>query len=204
VIDSLRKSLIDKLGEENLDRVRAVKVGIAGAGGLGSNLASCLVRTGFRRFRIVDFDIVEPSDLDRQFYFADQTGMPKVDALVQNLLRISTDLDIEVESKKIEKTMFGRFFEGCDIVAECLDQAEYKCALVSDLVALGAYVVAVSGLGGYGSSDEIRVHKMLENLIIVGDLESDVGAKPPLSPRVSIAAAKQADVILDHVLHHCR
>lgn len=56
---------------EQLERIRRVKVGIAGAGGLGSNCAFNLVRSGFSDFVICDFDIVEPSNLNRQFYFAD-------------------------------------------------------------------------------------------------------------------------------------
>ena len=69
-------------------------VGIAGAGGLGSNCAAHLVRVGFRKLKLVDFDVVETGNLDRQFYFADQVGMYKVEALRQNLLRISSDLEL--------------------------------------------------------------------------------------------------------------
>ncbi len=58
-------------------------VGIAGAGGLGSNCAAHLVRVGFRKLKLVDFDVVETGNLDRQFYFADQVGMYKVEALRQ-------------------------------------------------------------------------------------------------------------------------
>ncbi|MBP5226911.1 MAG: ThiF family adenylyltransferase, partial [Kiritimatiellae bacterium] len=61
-----------------LDRAR---VGIAGAGGLGSNCAMHLVRAGLTRLVIADFDIVNESNLNRQFYFRDQLGQKKVTAL---------------------------------------------------------------------------------------------------------------------------
>jgi sulfur carrier protein ThiS adenylyltransferase len=83
------------IGPEALARLQHVRVGLAGAGGLGSNCAQALVRSGFKRFVLVDFDRVEPSNLNRQFFFPDQVGLPKVVALGANLLRINPDLDLE-------------------------------------------------------------------------------------------------------------
>lgn len=196
-----RDSLIRKIGGAGFNKLRKTTVGIAGAGGLGSNCAANLIRVGFNRLKIYDFDVVEPSNLDRQFYFSDQVGMHKVHALKQNLLRIHPDLEIHAEVRRIEKDCVAELFEDCSVVAECFDQAEYKSMLLTELLPHGdKLIVSVSGLGGYGSSDDIRVQVIRKNLIIIGDLHSDVADRPALSPRVSIAAAKQADVILEHVL----
>ena len=67
-----------------------MRIGIAGAGGIGSNVAMLLVRAGFTKFTIVDFDYLEQSNLNRQFYFEDQLGKSKVESLKINLERIST------------------------------------------------------------------------------------------------------------------
>ena len=72
-----------------------MKIGIAGAGGLGSNVALNLVRSGIDAFRIVDFDCVEASNLNRQFYFRDQIGRPKVEALRENLQRIRPEVEVD-------------------------------------------------------------------------------------------------------------
>jgi len=202
MLSAFHEQLIKKLGEENFHRLRKVRVGIAGVGGLGSNCAAHLVRVGFQQLKLVDFDVVEAGNLDRQFYFSDQVGMYKVEALRQNLLRIAPDLDLELEVRKIGKVQAGDLFRSCGVVAECLDSAEGKSLLVSELLPLGKLIVAVSGLGGYGLSDTIRVHPVRENLVLIGDLLSDVSLRPPLSPRVNIAAAKQANEILDRVLSH--
>jgi sulfur carrier protein ThiS adenylyltransferase len=61
--------------------------------------------------------------------------------------------------------------------------------------------VAVSGVGGIGASDEIKVHRIKKNLVVIGDLRSDIAAKPALSPRVSLCAAKQADTVLEFVIN---
>lgn len=190
--------LIQKIGENNTNKLRKIKVGIAGAGGLGSNCAMNLVRAGFGNLKIIDYDIVEVTNLDRQFYFADQVGMYKVEALRQNLLRINPAVQIEIEVRKIDQSMVERLFADCLIVAECLDDAESKSMLIAQLLPLGKFIVAVSGLGGYGMSDNIKVHPIRKNLIMIGDLQSDVALSPALAPRVSIAAAKQADTILEY------
>ena len=68
------------------------KIGVAGLGGLGSNVLSHLVRAGIRRFVAADFDVVSASNLNRQFFFADQVGRKKTEALAENLRRIAPDL----------------------------------------------------------------------------------------------------------------
>ncbi len=199
MIGLFHENLEQKIGKNNLIKLQEIKIGIAGAGGLGSNCAANLIRAGFEKLKLVDFDVVEAANLDRQFYFADQLGMHKVAALRQNLLRINPAAKIEIEIRKIDKSLMKILFEDCHIVAECLDSAENKSMLVGELLSLKKFVVAVSGLGGYGRSDNIKIHPVKENLVIIGDLKSDVIFRPALSPRVSIAAAKQADVILEYV-----
>ena len=200
-MESFRENLIKKIGESALRKIEASRIGIAGAGGLGSNCALNLVRVGFKKLTIVDFDLVAPSNLDRQFYFSDQVGRVKVEALRENLLRINPDLELEVVAVKIEEANAKALFKDCDIVAECFDRAEFKSMLVSELAGTQKFVVCASGLGGIGNSDEIRVHRKNSNFVVVGDLKSDIAERPALSPRVNIAAAKQADVILEYVLN---
>ena len=199
MMDAFRQDLIKKLGETKLAKIEKAKIGIAGAGGLGSNCAVCLVRAGFKHFTIVDFDRIEPSNLDRQFYFKDQVGMKKVEALQTNLLRINPFLELQMLPVKLEPANIPEIFRDCDVVVECLDRAEAKKMFVSRLLPSGKLIVSASGLGGFGSSDNIKIHRLKKNLILIGDLASDIEKSPALSPRVSIAAAKQADVVLEFV-----
>jgi sulfur carrier protein ThiS adenylyltransferase len=197
-IEAFEADIIKKVGEKNFIKIQKTRVGIAGAGGLGSNCAWNLVRAGFKKFRIADFDTVDAANLDRQFYFLDQIGMDKVDALKRNLLRINPSLEIDTVKTKIEAANIKELFAGCDIVAECLDAASAKKVLVEELLRMKKTVVAASGLGGIGSSDGIKTHRVKDNLVIIGDLESDICRHPALSPRVNVAAAKQADAILEY------
>ena len=202
MLDAFRKDLITKLGEEKLARIEKARVGIAGAGGLGSNCAACLARVGFRNFTIADFDVVDASNLDRQFYFEDQVGMKKVEARRTNLLRINAGLELQMLPLRLESSNIVEIFLSCDVVVECLDRAEAKSMLVAGLLSSTKLIVSASGLGGFGSSDDIRTRKLKPNLILIGDLASDIENAPALAPRVSVAAAKQADAVFEFIAGH--
>ena len=200
-MNDFEKSLTEVLGEENLIKIQKALVGIAGAGGLGSNCALFLVRCGFRKFRIVDSDVVEMSNLNRQFYFSTQVGQKKVDALRENLLRINPDLEIETFDERIENGNVSTLFSECDVVVEALDGAADKKMVVEAYMNSGKLVVAASGIAGCGGSDAITIRRIRDNFFLVGDLSSEAAPElPPMAPRVNVAAAKQADVILDFFL----
>lgn len=199
--DLFRKNLISKLGEEGLRRIEGFRIGIAGAGGLGSNCAAHLVRAGFRKLIIADFDLVTAANLDRHFFFKDQVGMKKTEALRTNLLRINSRLELNTICEEITSSNAVKIFCDCHIVGECLDRAESKSMLVQALLPTEKLIISVSGLGGIGASDQIQVHWMKKNLVMIGDLRSDIEKAPAFSPRVGIAAAKQADIALEYVLN---
>lgn len=200
-MNNFEKALITYIGKERLKKIQSVKIGIAGAGGLGSNCAFNLVRSGFKNFIIVDFDVIEYTNLSRQFYFLSQVGQLKVDQLKQNLLSINPDLNIEAINMRIEPDNAEVLFKDCNVIVEAFDKANYKRMLVETYIRSNKLLVSASGLAGWGNSDDLRVHKVKDNFYIIGDLVSEVGEHcPPISPRVNIAAAKQADVILNYVI----
>lgn len=199
--DLFREALARFLGRENLEKIQGVKVGVAGAGGLGSNCAQFLARSGFIKFRIVDFDRVEWSNLNRQFYFAGQVGQKKVEALRENLLAIHRWLEIEAVDEKINSGNVKDLFNDCQVVVEALDGARDKRLLAEAFIGSGKLLVAASGLAGWGSADQIRIHRIRDDFFLVGDMISEVGpGLPPVASGVNVAAAKQADVVLKYFL----
>ncbi len=189
------------LSPEQLDKIRSVKVAIAGAGGLGSNCAVALVRTGFRHIKIADFDVVDYSNLNRQFYFSGQAGRTKVEALRENLSLINPAVYIEIAQIKLEVGNVLEIFDDCNVVVEALDRAECKRLIVEAFLGSDKLLVAASGLAGWGNSDRIKVHRIKDNFYLIGDLITGIGPDtPPLAPCVFIAAAKQADVVLSYAL----
>ena len=180
--------------------LESARVGIAGAGGLGSNCAMHLVRAGVQHLTVVDFDVVNESNLNRQFFFRDQLGQKKVEALKENLLRIDPDADIRAVDMRLDASSAREVFADCDIVVEAFDVVDAKVMLVSSFASLGKKLVTASGLAGWGRSNEMRVRKM-GNIVAVGDGETAVGANAaPASPRVGIAAAMQANSVVAMLL----
>lgn len=196
----LNQGLERYLGPEAIKKLAGARVGIAGAGGLGSNCAMLLVRSGVKRLTIVDFDIVEPSNLNRQYYLPEDAGRPKVSALGEQLLRISPDLDLTLINERLSPENIPQFFANADVVVEALDKAEYKAALIGALAESAAFIVSASGMGGIGGPD-MRKKRLGGRLVCVGDFTSEVnGQSPPLAPRVMQAAALEAEAVLEFLL----
>ena len=178
-----------------------VRIGVAGAGGLGSNCAMHLVRSGIRHLVVADFDVVGESNLNRQFFFRDQLGMKKVDALKANLLRIDPEVDVQAVDVRLDAASTRELFEDCDIVVEAFDVVEAKTMILSTLMPLGMRLVTASGLAGWGKSNAMRVRKMGANVVVVGDGETGVATDvAPASPRVGIAAAMEANAVVAWLL----
>ena len=180
--------------------LESVRVGIAGAGGLGSNCAMHLVRAGVKHLTIADFDVVNESNLNRQFFFRDQIGQKKVEAVKANLLRIEPDADIRAVDMRLDASSAREIFADCGIVVEAFDAVDAKVMLVSAFASSGKKLVTASGLAGWGRSNAMRVRKM-GNIVAIGDGETSVDdGAAPISPRVGIAAAMQANAVISLLL----
>lgn len=178
-------------------------VGIAGLGGLGSNVAVALARIGVGRLIIADFDIIEADNLNRQQYFIDQVGSPKVDALIENLQRMNPDVKIDGFKEKLSVENIPEIFADADVIAECFDRADQKQMIVETVLTkmAGKIIVAVSGLAGYGNSNAIQTKYISDRLIMIGDDKSDINSGLPLTAgRVGIAAAHQANAIVEVIV----
>ena len=173
------------------------KVGVAGLGGLGSNVLSHLIRSGVTHFVAADFDVVSQSNLNRQFYFADQIGQKKTSALAENLRRINPDIELELHDCLLTEENIPEIFKNCDVVVEAFDKADAKTMLITTLSKTNIPIVAASGLAGFGRSNDIRVRKVGSRLYLVGDLTSGISPElAPASPRVGIAASIQANTVI--------
>jgi len=177
------------------EKIRKAAVGIAGLGGLGSAIAVALARIGIGKLVLADFDVVEPSNLNRQQYFIDQLGLPKSEALKANLKRINPYVSYEAHCVRITPDNVMELFGDVDVMVEAFDRADQKAMLMQCF--RGRPLVAASGLAGYGPGDTIGVRKMGKSVYVIGDLET--GAAPGcglMAPRVGIAAHMQANLVL--------
>ncbi len=186
-------------------RLRTVTVGIAGLGGLGSNVAVALARSGVGRLILVDYDRVEASNLNRQQYMRTDVGRLKTEALAEYLQRIDPAIQLESYALQLTPANIPEIFAAATIVAECLDWAETKAMFVrtclATLVPRGVKLVAASGLAGWGPANAITTHAVSPHFALVGDLQTEVRATPVLlASRVGIAALHEAHQIIRWIL----
>jgi sulfur carrier protein ThiS adenylyltransferase len=172
-------------------------VGIAGLGGLGSNAAVALARMGVGSLILADFDVVEPSNLNRQQYFIEHIGAYKTDALMDILTKINPYIRVETHRVMLTAENIPVIFRKAKVILECFDGADQKVMLIETVAERlpDAYIVSVSGLAGYGENNSIQTRQLGDRVYVVGDLVSE--AKPGrglMAPRVSIAAGQQANL----------
>ena len=192
-------------GPDASDRLAQARVGIAGCGGMGSHVATALVRTGIGHIVIADFDTVEESNLFRQCYTPADVGRRKTEALSDRLLEIEPDLDLQVYDGAITADNACDVFSGCDVVCECFDRPEMKAMLVESILSgtSGTRVVSCSGMAGFGSSNDIVTERRMSRLYVCGDGSSDSSDGPGLTAaRVMVCAGHVANMTVRLVLGH--
>ncbi|HQG56308.1 MAG TPA: sulfur carrier protein ThiS adenylyltransferase ThiF [Bacteroidales bacterium] len=190
--------------DEVREHLKKFRVGIAGAGGLGSNCAMLLARAGVGTLVICDFDTVERSNLNRQFYFLHQCGMKKTEALKENLKMIDEDINVIARDIKLDRENIPEVFAGCDVIVEAFDRAEMKEMIIEAVQTdmSGVPLIVASGLAGWGRNDSIRSRKIDDNLYVCGDESQEVSEdNPPLAPRVVIVAAMQANLVVEILMN---
>jgi len=188
--------------EEIASRMRQYRVGIAGCGGLGSNCAVALARIGIGTLVIADFDIVTEGNLNRQYYFTDQVGRKKTEALKENLARINPRVKVVAHDVKLTEGNLPDIFAGCDVLVEAFDLADQKLLLIETAQSVYPDMPLVTGLGMAGWGDNASIHcRKAGNIFICGDETSEIGPDlPPLAPRVGMVANMQANVVTEILL----
>ena len=151
MIDTERTETL--LGVETLARLRKLHVAVYGLGGVGGWCAEALLRSGVGRLTIIDDDIVQPSNLNRQCCATAKTlGMKKADAMRARLLEIDPDADVIAVP---ERFVPGMKPVACDVIVDAIDSVDCKCALI--LAAKAAGVGIVSSLGAAKRLDPTKV-----------------------------------------------
>ena len=186
-------------GKELQRKLSEATVAVCGLGGLGSNIAVALARAGVGKLILIDFDRVDVSNLHRQQYKAYQIGMPKTEALAENLKEISPYVMLETHTTKISGSNYEELLAEADVICEAFDKAEAKAMLVNGVLETmpEKYLVAASGMAGLGPANDIRTRQVMKHFYLCGDETNDVADDIGLvSTRVMLCAAHQAHTVL--------
>ncbi len=195
----LRQGLERYFTQEERTRLGMARVGIAGTGGLGSNVALMLARSGIENFILIDHDTVDASNLNRQYFFPQHVGMTKVDAVESILMMLNPHICVEKLHTQLDATNIAQILPKCPYWIEALDSAQCKRLFVEQALIQERFTVSASGMAGIGGPP-MQKKWLGKYLILVGDFTSSIDSMPPFAPRVIQAAAMQADAMLEHIL----
>ena len=176
----LRQGLTRYLSPARLEALRAARVGVAGAGGLGSNAVLMLARSGVEHFLLIDDDVVDASNLNRQQFWPRHLGCPKVEALAELVRELNPDARVETCRLRIDAANVDELVARCPLWLEAMDGAADKRLLVEKVMLSGRRIASASGMGGFGGKPMQK--RVLGTLGLVGDSETDIREYPPAAP----------------------
>ena len=194
----IEEALIRRHSRETQEKLAEGRVAVAGLGGLGSNVAFALARIGVGHLHLIDFDVVDLTNLNRQQYFLEHVGVYKTEALCSLLRKINPYLDIRTDCVRVNKENIKELFEKDEIICEAFDDPEAKAVLVGAVLELfpGKKLVSASGLAGYESSNLIHTRRVSKNFYLCGDeVTESVYGKGLMAPRAALCAAHEANMI---------
>ena len=183
-------------------KLKEAEVCILGLGGLGSNVAVLLARSGIGYLKLIDFDVVEASNLNRQQYRISHIGIKKTEAIKTIIKEINPFVEVETLDIKVDRENILSVVEDIEIVVEAFDRAETKAMAIEELLTnKNKIVISASGMAGLGSANEIITRKIRDNFYLIGDSYSDYEEYSGImSTRVMLCAAHQANVVLRLIL----
>ena len=201
-MDLKEEDLLKRNVKGIFEKLKKAKVCILGLGGLGSNVAVLLARSRIGYLKLVDFDIVEASNLNRQQYRISHIGIKKTEAMKSIIKEINPFVEIDTLDIKVDRENILSVVEDIEIVVEAFDVAETKAMAIEELLTNGnKIVISASGMAGLGSANEIITRKIRDNFYLIGDSYSDYEEYSGImSTRVMLCAAHQANIVLRLIL----
>ena len=196
--EEIETALNERHSPEKQKLLSVGQVTIAGLGGLGSNVAYSLARIGVGHLHLIDFDVVDITNLNRQQYFMEHIGMYKTDALKSLLLKINPYLDIRTDCVKVTEENLKELFADAQIVCEAFDNPVAKAMLVNGILEHfpEKKLVSATGMAGYESSNIISTKRMMKNFYLCGDRVTEpTYGNGLMAPRVAICAGHEANMI---------
>ena len=188
--EEIQAALEERHSPEKQKKLSEGRVTIAGLGGLGSNVAYALARIGVGHLHLIDFDVVDITNLNRQQYFTD--------ALKSLIQKINPYIDIQTDCVKVTEENLISLFENAGIICEAFDNPEAKAMLVNGILEHfpEKKLVSASGMAGYGSSNAILTKRLMNNFYLCGDQVTEpTYGHGLMAPRVAICAAHEANMI---------
>lgn len=151
------------VGAAGIQRLRNASVAVFGLGGVGGYAAEAIARAGVGHITLVDFDIVDPTNRNRQLLALRSTeGRKKVEVARERMLDINPDADVRALAKQVDEDNAAALLEGVKYLIDAIDQVRAKAALLETAYAAGLQVVSCMGAASKLSPAGVRVADISE------------------------------------------
>lgn len=149
------------LGNDKINSFKDKVILLAGLGGVGGTALEALVRSGFEHFILVDFDVVDESNLNRQIcYLRDDIGHKKIDASKAKMLRINPNVKIETVEQKLDLNSFDNFDKKIDFIIDAIDYVPGKLGLMKLAERLNVPLISSLGMGNRIDPEKVTITKL--------------------------------------------
>lgn len=153
------------LGKEKMERLRNAHVLVVGLGGVGAYAAEMICRTGVGKMTIVDADVVQPTNINRQLPATHSViGRPKAEVLAERFMDINPELDLKVLPVYLKDEAIPELLDGArfDFVVDAIDTVAPKCYLIYHALRRGIRIVSSMGAGAKKDITQIRFADLWE------------------------------------------
>lgn len=145
------------IGDAGLAKLYQAKVAIIGLGGVGGYALEAIARAGIGQLTIVDYDVVQLSNLNRQLIANHQTvGLVKTELFRKRILEINPDAQVTVHKIFVSRENQAEILQSCDYLIDAIDSLEAKIDLLEFAYRNGIKTVAVFGAGNRLDPSQIQ------------------------------------------------
>ena len=149
---------IGLLGKENFDLIQDKVIVVFGLGGVGGTALEVLARTGFKHFLLIDFDKVDPSNLNRQILYTQKDiGRNKVEAAKERILSINPEADIQIFNSKAQDFDFK---QKIDFIVDAIDDVNGKLYILSKAQKMNIPHIMSLGMANRFDPSKVKIAKL--------------------------------------------
>lgn len=195
-VEVKREAVLQRQTEEINGKLENAKVVILGAGGLGSNIAHMLARLGVGKMILYDFDVVEPSNLNRQHYGVNDIGKMKAETTAERIKELLPYVHIESRNLIVDEEVLSSVYEEGDIFIEAFDTVSSKVMAYDFFAGKEKPYICTTGVAG--PSGELS-RRDLGHIHIVGDFQGE-DRNDCYIPKVMAIAAMECRVVMELIL----
>ncbi|MCF7924158.1 MAG: ThiF family adenylyltransferase [Candidatus Izimaplasma sp.] len=147
------------IGEDKLKLLANKKVVVFGLGGVGSFAAEALIRSNILDLVIVDYDLVDISNINRQLIALETTiGLKKTEVFRNRAISINSNANVEIFNYKVDKSNIDEIlFEKPDFVLDCIDDVEAKVLLAKECYDRDIPIILAMGFANKFHPEKIKI-----------------------------------------------